>query len=39
MNTDNTNEGTCDASVEGDIRYNGTHHVGCDGSSWHIMYR
>lgn len=33
-----TNEPTCDSSIEGDVRYNGSHHVGCDGSSWNKLY-
>jgi len=28
----------CDSTTEGQIRYNGTHHVGCDGTAWHAMY-
>lgn len=35
----NTNtEPTCDSGTEGDIQYNGTHHIGCDGSSWNALY-
>jgi hypothetical protein len=29
---------TCDSSTEGDIRYDGSKHYGCDGSSWSAMY-
>lgn len=28
----------CDSGREGNIRYNGTAHYGCDGSSWNRMY-
>lgn len=29
---------TCDATYEGEIRYNGTHHVGCDATAWNALY-
>lgn len=40
-NKTNYNAGTepaCDGTTEGDIRYNGTHHVGCDGNTWNALY-
>ena len=33
-----TTLGTCDSSTEGQIKYNGTAHYGCDGSSWNSLY-
>ncbi len=29
---------SCDSGREGNIRYNGTAHYGCDGLSWNRMY-
>lgn len=31
-------EPACDGMTEGDIRYNGTHHVGCNGNTWNALY-
>lgn len=32
------NEPVCDHSTEGNIIYNGTNHLGCNGTSWNRLY-
>ena len=33
-----TNLSSCNSNTEGEIRYNGTAHYGCNGTSWNAMY-